>query len=91
VRSVANASGAAMCEPVCWSERHKMRRGYNGSTPVMYCRDCKGSGASLTRHCAVRQLTDAEEAAIAAGTIDFVNGEWLTAAGVTLADSEVRR
>jgi hypothetical protein len=71
-----------MTAELCWSNKHKMRRGA-GRNPdgsyvqVMYCRECKGSGASLTKHCVVRQLTDAEEAEIAAGRLNFVNGEWV--------------
>lgn len=68
-----------------WREKHKIRRGYNGPTPVMYCRECKGSGESLTKHCAGRQLTDAEEAAIAAGALEFAEGEWLHPCGVPAA------
>lgn len=56
---------------------HRMRRGYNGSDPIMYCRGCRGEGATLTTHCAERMLTDAEEEAIAAGCLDFVRGEWV--------------
>lgn len=58
-----------------WSEKHLMRRGH----PLPYCRDCRGAGASLTRHCVGRMLTDAEEEAIAAGRLRFENGEWIRA------------
>lgn len=56
-----------------WSERHKMRRGH----PAPYCRECRGAGSSLTRHCVGRTLTDREEAVIAAGLAGFRNGSWL--------------
>jgi hypothetical protein len=60
-------------EPI-WAERHRIRRGY----PKMYCRECRGSGKSLTTHCVVRMLTNTEEADIIAGRLDFVNGQWIT-------------
>lgn len=68
---------------LCWSKKHKMRRGAGRDADgypilIMYCRECKGSGPSLTKHCVVRQLTDAEEAEIAAGKLNFINGEWVT-------------
>lgn len=61
-----------------WSEKHRMRRGYDGQqNAIMYCRECKGVGDSLTKHCVGRMLTDAEEEQIAAGKLDFRNGEWI--------------
>lgn len=60
-----------------WSEKHRMRRGYDGQqNAIMYCRECKGVGKSLTKHCVGRMLTDAEEEQIAAGRLNFVNGQW---------------
>lgn len=56
-----------------WDEKHRMRRGH----PAPYCRACRASGVSLTRHCVGRMLTDAEEGAIAAGVLNFVNGKWV--------------
>lgn len=54
-----------------------MRRGYDGQqNAIMYCRECKGVGKSLTKHCVGRMLTDAEEEQIAAGRLNFVNGQW---------------
>jgi hypothetical protein len=56
-----------------WMERHRMRRGH----PEPYCRECRGAGASLTKHCVGRILTDAEEAEIVAGRLNFVGGAWV--------------
>lgn len=63
-----------------WMEKHRMRRGCDASgSHILYCRACKGVGASLTKHCVGRMLTDSEEAEIAAGRLGFVSGEWIRA------------
>lgn len=56
-----------------WRKSHRMRRGH----PSLYCRECRGSGKSLTCHCVGRMLTDAEEAAIEANTLNFIDGQWV--------------
>lgn len=68
-----------LCSEPVWSEKHRMRRGFSNASPLMYCRACKGDTLfkCLPTHCPGRQLTDAEEAAIMAGTLDFKSGEWL--------------
>lgn len=44
---------------------------------LAYCTVCSGAEASLPTDCPGRQLTEAEQDGIAAGTLDYVRGHWL--------------
>jgi hypothetical protein len=63
----------ARAPELSWRESHRWRRG----APLTYCRECRCAGRSTTTHCVGRMLTDAEEAAISSGQLDFVDGQWI--------------
>lgn len=45
---------------------------------LSWCEICNGAEASLTTHCPERPLTEAEEAAVTARALDYVDGCWIS-------------